>query len=164
MTVLSYKLRDASGALVAVHERGERENGAKTFTWRQPDGSLGLAGTPVAALPLYGIERLSGSATVLVVEGEKATDALLGIGVQAVGTVTGASATPSAIPLAELGGRRVVLWPDNDEVGRAHRQRIGAASLELLPTFVGSTGPTPRRTATRQTSSRPVRPGRPWRH
>ncbi len=126
MTVLHYELRDATGVLVALHERHEREDGIKSFVWRQPDGSPGLAGTPVAALPLYGIERLTASTTVLLVEGEKATDALLGIGVQAVGTVTGASATPSATPLAELGGRRVVLWADNDEVGRSHMQRIGA--------------------------------------
>lgn len=125
MTVLRYGLRDGSGVLVALHERRQRQDGTKSFTWRQPDGSPGLAGTPVVALPLYGVERLAGSASVLLVEGEKATDALLGIGVPAVGTVTGASATPSANPLAELGGRRVVLWADNDEVGRSHMQRSG---------------------------------------
>jgi hypothetical protein len=77
-----------------------------------------------ADLPLYGIERLSGSATVVIVEGEKAAEALLAIGVEAVGTVTGASGTPGAIPLAELTGRRVRVWPDNDDVGRKHMQRI----------------------------------------
>jgi len=127
MIVRRYELRDASGLVVALHERREREDGTKSFSWRQPDGSLGLAGAPVVDLPLYGIERLNGSSTVVVVEGEKTAEALLAIGVQAVGTATGASATPSAIPLADLTGRYVFVWPDNDDVGRAHMARLGAA-------------------------------------
>jgi hypothetical protein len=126
MIVRRYELRDASGVLVAIHERREREDGSKSFVWRQPDGSLGLAGTPVGDLPLYAIERLDASPTVVLVEGEKAAEALRAIGVQAVGTVTGASATPGAIPLADLTGRYVFVWADNDAVGRSHMQRIGA--------------------------------------
>lgn len=131
MTAKVYEIRDGSGALVALHERREHRDGTKSFTWRQPDGSPGLAGTPVAALPLYGIERLNGTPTVIVVEGEKAADALLEIGVQAVGTVTGASATPGAIPLAELTGRRVHVWPDNDDVGHKHMQRVAAGLVDI---------------------------------
>jgi len=63
---------------------------------------------------------------VVLVEGEKATNALLAIEVPAVGTVTGASSTPGAGPLAELTGRLVHLWPDNDEVGREHMLRVAA--------------------------------------
>ncbi|HEY5520449.1 MAG TPA: hypothetical protein VIK08_07310, partial [Candidatus Limnocylindrales bacterium] len=54
----------------------------------------------------------------------------------AVGTVTGAAATPGPGPLAELSGRRVFLWPDNDEVGRSHMQRIGE-SLAGIAAHVG---------------------------
>ncbi len=88
-------------------------------------------GLSSADLPLYGIERLNGSATVVLVEGEKAAEALLAIGVQAVGTVTGASGTPGAIALAELTGRLVRVWPDNDGVGRSHMARIGAALVGI---------------------------------
>lgn len=45
---------------MAVLERRERENGTKTFNWRQPEGLLGLAGTPVAALPLLQSARIRG--------------------------------------------------------------------------------------------------------
>jgi Protein of unknown function (DUF3631) len=46
------------------------------------------------------------------------------MGVQALGTVTGASGTPGALPLAELTGRLVSLWPDSDAVGRSHMAAI----------------------------------------
>jgi hypothetical protein len=119
-----FEVRDASGALVAVHERDDSGTD-KRFYWRQPGGTLGLAGVPASDLPLYGIDRLT-SHTVVVAEGEKATDALLAAGVPAVGTVTGASGTPSARVLADLAGKRAVLWPDADEVGKAHMERVGA--------------------------------------
>jgi len=88
-------------------------------------------------MPLYGIDRLSGSSTVIVVEGEKAADALLSIGVQAVGTVCGANTIPSPGVLAELTGRHVRCWPDNDAVGMAHMEMVargleGAASVGIV--------------------------------
>lgn len=125
-----YLIRDASGTLVAIHCRQDGRDG-KRMWWEQPDGRSGLGGLSIADLPLYGIDRLTGSPTVILVEGEKAADALRSIGVQAVGTVTGASGTPGAIPLAELTGRSVSLWADNDAVGRSHMQRI-AAVLERI--------------------------------
>jgi hypothetical protein len=121
--VTHYRICDASGALVAIHCRQDGPDG-KRMWWEQPDGTPGLGGLPSADLPLYGIERLTGSPTVILVEGEKAAEALLSIGVQAVGSVTGASATPGAMPLAELTGRRVTLWPDADAVGRLHMAAI----------------------------------------
>jgi hypothetical protein len=121
--VTHYRICDASGALVAIHCRQDGPDG-KRMCWEQPDGTSGVGGLPSADLPLYGIERLTGSSTVILVEGEKAAEALLSIGVQAVGSVTGASATPGAMPLAELTGRRVTLWPDADAVGRLHMAAI----------------------------------------
>jgi len=46
------------------------------------------------ALARPGRERLTVSPAVVVVEGQRTAEALLAIGVQAVGTVTGASGTP----------------------------------------------------------------------
>lgn len=124
--MIAYEIRDASGLLVAVHERHVRHDGSKTFTWCRPDGTRGLGGIPVANLPLYGIDRIDGLASsVVVVEGEKATDALHSIGIAAVGTVTGASSVPGPAAVAALTGLRVTLWPDSDEVGRRHMDRMG---------------------------------------
>jgi len=124
-TTAVFEVRDATGALVALHERLVHADGSKRFRWLQPDGSPGLGGIPVADLPLYGIERLDGMASVVVlVEGEKCAEALWSVGIAAVGTVTGAATAPSPTVLAELSGRRVTLWPDADEVGTKHMATI----------------------------------------
>jgi Protein of unknown function (DUF3631) len=124
-STLLFELRDASGALVALHERHDHADGSKRFSWRKPDGMPGLGSMPVVDLPLYGIERLDAMATtVVVVEGEKCAEKLWSVGIAAVGTVTGAATTPGPAALAELGGRRVILWPDADPVGRTHMAAI----------------------------------------
>src|SRR5215210_4573423 len=67
------------------------------------------------------------TSVVVLVEGEKAADALLEAGFCALGTVTGAGGTPEAEALQVLEGFEVVLWPDNDDQGRAHMERVAAA-------------------------------------
>ncbi len=129
-----YEIRDAQGELKAIHERIDHADGSKDFAWRQPNGTSGLNGTGVVDLPLYGSERIASwpQGTVpLIVEGEKDAHALLGVGVAALGTVTGAAATPSASPLGALAGRGVILAPDNDEAGRQHMQRTAVALAEF---------------------------------
>ncbi|MCC6673270.1 MAG: DUF927 domain-containing protein [Planctomycetes bacterium] len=64
---------------------------------------------------------------VVLAEGEKAADALAAAGILAVATVTGANVTPSDDTLKPLVGRSVYLWPDHDDPGRQHMQRIAAA-------------------------------------
>jgi DNA primase len=78
-------------------------------------------------LPLYGSERVQGwpkdDTIVILAEGEKAADALLQAGFCALGTVTGAGSTPGPEALGVLEGFEIVLWPDNDDQGRAHMER-----------------------------------------
>ena len=125
--------RDSDGHLVAVHVRKDGPNG-KEMWWERPDGSKGLGGLATSALPLYGSETLSAladGALVVVTEGEKAADALRTVGVNSVGTVTGAAGTPGddAIgPLLRLG---VVLWADYDDSGCQHMIRIAARLTAL---------------------------------
>ena len=121
--MIEYAVRDASGELVATHVRRDAPDGTKTMFWRLAGGTNGLNGVHVADLPLYGIERDLGR-SVVVTEGEKAADALLAAGIAAVGTVTGSSSAPSAAALAELAGKHVYLWPDADDVGRRHMEKI----------------------------------------
>jgi hypothetical protein len=120
-------VRDLDGRLFAVHARFEHR-GRKLFRWWR-DGRWSLGGLPVAAAPLWGSELLAlapKNRPVYVAEGEKAAAALLAAGAHALGTVTGAAGTPGAGPLEVLHGRRVILWPDADDVGRAHMARIAA--------------------------------------
>ena len=120
---------------VATHRRFDRDGSKKIVEWER-NGKPTLDGMRTDDLPLYGADLLPGAspdAVLLVNEGEKATDALLALGFTAVGTVTGAQGTPSIEtlkPLADHPGR-VILCPDNDQVGRDHMKRI-AASLKRL--------------------------------
>jgi len=131
-----YVIRAADGRPVAEHVRMDRPAG-KRMWWRLPGARrTGLGGVRTCDLPLYGTDRLRelpDGATVVATEGERAADALTARGIAAVGTVTGASGTPSDDVLRVLVGRDVVLWPDADDAGRGHMTRI-AAHLTVLGT------------------------------
>src|SRR5215207_5997784 len=124
----TYEIRDRGGVLRAFKRRYDYENGEKTTPWYQPDGKTkGLNGTPVKRMPLYGSERVADwpdEDLVVLVEGEKAKDALKEAGIHAVATTTGASVVPEPEVFAVLAGREVCLWPDNDDEGRRHMQGV----------------------------------------
>lgn len=118
-----YTIRDRAGEAQAIHVRNDMSDGGKRMSWKLPDGSLGLRGRPTGSLPLYmahGLDRWPSNEPVLLVEGEKAAQALVRAGFPAVGTVTGASGRPSDEVLRDLEGRVVHCWPDADQQGRAH--------------------------------------------
>lgn len=134
-----YEIRDREGVVRAVHVRLDGPNGKKVW-WNLPDGTSGLNGTPLGDLPLYGSEYVDTwpvDRPVVLCEGEKAAQALLDAGYPALGTVTGAAGTPGREALTVLEDRDVTLWPDADEPGRKHMDRIGrelrgmAASVQL---------------------------------
>jgi putative DNA primase/helicase len=122
------RLADGSGAGERIeHVRLDRPDGSKRVWWER-DGRKGLGGLSPSAFALYGSERLDTETTdVVVVEGEKAADALTSWGIAAVGTMTGAAAAPCRDALLPLAGRRVILWPDADEAGHGHMRAIAAA-------------------------------------
>jgi putative DNA primase/helicase len=130
-TITRYEIRDASGTLIAIHVRKDLPDGKKVW-WELPDGTRKLD-RPSTALPLYGIDRLPADAKeIVLVEGEKATEALLQNGIAALGTVTGASGVPCDAALRPLlSAFKVRLWPDNDPPGRKHMDKVGAALLRL---------------------------------
>ena len=134
--VRRFRLIDSGGRTVATHVR-EDLPGEKKIWW-EAHGKLGLNGTPLESLPLYRLPDVLAAdpaTPVIVCEGEKAADALADKGLLAVGTVTGAGATPSDKALAPLIGREVWLWPDNDQAGQEHMQRI-AARLHPTPRWI----------------------------
>jgi|GEM_PF-3406732 len=129
-----YEIRDQEGTVVAIHGREDYPVGPKRIWWELPGGTLGLGGRGLADLPLYGVDRLVNDTTeapAIVCEGEKAAQSLLDNGILAVGTATGSGGTPGDDALRPLLGGPVILWPDNDDVGRKHMERIGEALLRL---------------------------------
>jgi hypothetical protein len=125
-----WQVRDISGKLKGYHLRFDRPNGDKDCLWQRPSGEWGLNGTLLSTLPLYRSEHTGDwpeDVPVIVVEGEKAADALASVYPATLGTVTGASNTPGPEALEVLRGKRVILWADNDEEGRAHMRRVAEA-------------------------------------
>ena len=126
-----YTIAGRDGLPVAIHVRKDMADGGKMMPWEWPDGSSSSPDHPIepARLPLYRTDSLHADPIpmVFLTEGEKAADALAQLGVVALGTVTGAASTPGPDALAVLTGQHVVLWPDNDDVGREHMARIGRA-------------------------------------
>jgi hypothetical protein len=131
-----WPIQDANGVTVAEHHRVDDLVSGKLVWWVR-DGRNGLGGLSTTNLPLYGSELLKNrpGEAVVVTEGEKAADALRGLGVLALGTVTGASATPCPESLFVLQGRDVILWPDLDTPGLEHMKRIGHALHSIATTI-----------------------------
>jgi hypothetical protein len=129
-----YPVRDTSGELIATHVRIDDDDG-KRLIWLRATGESGLGDLALVDLPLYGIDRLGKASTVVVTEGEKAAHALIDAGIPAVGTVTGSSSCPSRRSLSDLAARHVVLWADNDDVGRAHMKRVAEGLRGIAATI-----------------------------
>lgn len=131
-----YQIRDVLGETVAEHVAVRWPGGQKRMHWRMPgcDPRDGLMGLSTPDLPLYGSERIPSfvvGQTVVVTEGEKARDALWALGFDALGTVTGASATPGEDALSVLLPFDVVLWPDHDREGYRHMNRVAHELVRL---------------------------------
>lgn len=126
-----YEIPTVDNISRAVHVREDYSDGSKRMWWETADGRQGLNGIKLSDLQLYGLPSLQDNDEVVVVEGEKAGDAGRSLGVPFVATVTGASAIPSDASLNPLLGRTVYLWPDNDEPGLKHMDRIARRLIEL---------------------------------
>jgi putative DNA primase/helicase len=125
-----YEIRDLQGEIKATHIRIEYSDGSKSMPWEP-------VGVKPAELPLYGINRTADSTdgeAIIVCEGEKPADSLWERGILAVGTVTGAGLNkqiPCDESLKPLKRFKVYLWPDNDDHGRDHMERIGKRLIDL---------------------------------
>lgn len=85
--------------------------------------------------PLYGLSRLAPGRAVLLVEGEKGADAAQATvgNVYAVLTWPGGAQAWRKADWSPLHGRKILLWPDADEPGRACMAAIGAHLLQHCP-------------------------------
>lgn len=81
--------------------------------------------------PLYRLHDLVAdpSRPVWWVEGEQKADALVGVGLMA--TTAGSATSDDGCDVEPLRGRRVIFWPDNDDPGRQHAERV-AAKLKAI--------------------------------
>jgi putative DNA primase/helicase len=136
---ISHAIRDLDGTVLCYHKRIYNKDDTKTIWWELPSGKMGLGGKPCEDLPLYGsqhIKKFDKERWVYLCEGEPSTDALLALGAQALGTVTGAPALHGKAAFFPLRGCKVVLWPDNDDNGRTQMQKAKAILQDIAAEVV----------------------------
>ena len=73
--------------------------------------------------PIYRAPAVSKAETVIVCEGEKCADILVLIGYEATTSAMGAGKAGRS-DWSCLKGKKVIVWPDNDEVGRKHGEDV----------------------------------------
>ncbi|MCG3775355.1 MAG: hypothetical protein JW395_2187 [Nitrospira sp.] len=125
--VCSYPYLDPVGVLVAEHGRFDTGTG-KAFSWRIPGHTWkeGLMGQPIHSLPIYGLPAALRAETVYICEGEKAADACIEHGLTAVCVGGGAAQTAFGDAFTPIQGKRIIIWPDNDDIGRAFAGRVAS--------------------------------------
>lgn len=118
--------------LIYVMARYETEAGKQFCPWTWRAGRWRSKGLPPPR-PLYGLERLEAhGGTTILVEGEKAADALQGATQRAsVLTWSGGANNWKHADWSVLRGRSCILWPDADTAGFAAMQGIAGLLLEL---------------------------------
>lgn len=107
--------------------------GDKTFRpFHEVEPGKWHLGEPAAPLPLFRVANLLArpNETVHYTEGEKCAHAL-----QAtcgyLATTCGSSSNANKTDFQPLAGRNVVIWPDNDEPGIKHAERVATKLQEL---------------------------------
>jgi hypothetical protein len=127
--VATYDYHDAAGELRYQVVRTE----PKHFRPRRPDGAGGwiwnLKGTERV---LYRLRDLQGRPTIYVVEGEKDSERLWGLGVPATTNPFGAGKWSASYTqqLVAAGCRTVVILPDNDAAGAAHARTVARSCVD----------------------------------
>lgn len=125
----AYSYTDAGGGLLFEVLRYR----PKAFRTRRPDGQGGWLWGPAGCLPvLYRLPRVLVADTVLVVEGEKDVDTA-----ERLGLPGDWAATCSPFGVCRwlprhsdmLGGKRVLICPDNDAPGQDHLLQVGLSLI-----------------------------------
>lgn len=113
-----YEARKDGVVVPAVHRR---------FSDREPKCDWDPKGVvKVNSLDFYNSWNIDPSKPIVICEGERAAEAVAAAGLQAVATY-GTSYTPSAAAVAMLGNADITLWPDADDEGRKHMEKIARA-------------------------------------
>lgn len=134
-----YRYQDANGHLVAEIERFDWErDGERKKTFRPWDVAR-RSYTHPETRPLYNLPNIIRAPEIVICEGEKAADALIAQNIDATTAMGGSNAPLEKTDWSPLQGRKVVIWPDNDQTGRDYAARLkthleahGALAVSIL--------------------------------
>lgn len=134
-----YRYTDPTGKIIAEIERYDWEkDGERRKTFRPWDVATRKYTHPETR-PLYNLPNIASAPEIIIAEGEKAADALIAQNIDATTAMGGSNAPLEKTDWAPLRGRKVVIWPDNDEGGKAYAARLkdhleanGALAVSIL--------------------------------
>jgi hypothetical protein len=113
----------AQGELIACVYRYDPPTGkefrpwdVRARMWRAPDPR-----------PIYNLPTVSTSRAIVLVEGEKCADALIGLGIVATTAMNGAKAPIDKTDWSPLRGKDVLIWPDRDSPGWEYAENAAKA-------------------------------------
>ena len=119
---------NADGNIMAMVRRYDLEDGSKEF---RPWDALNQKFAAPDPRPLYNLPGIKTSNQVVLVEGEKCADALIGLGICATTAMGGSNAPTGKTDWTPLTGKSVLIWPDNDETGKKYAGKA-RASIEAV--------------------------------
>lgn len=126
--VAVYRYEDSRGELLfeVVREHAYREDGSQVFRANgKPEKRVKPRFSyPPGPRPLYRIPDIDRADEVVLCEGENCADAVSACGWAATSAPGGSNTRLDAIDWRPLAGKRVILWPDNDEGGHAFMARV----------------------------------------
>ena len=112
--------------------RFDKPDGSKEFRPASRNEHGWVLSDPAGSLPLYRLNEIPPTGPVIVTEGEKCADAAWSIGLPAVTSPHGARSAGKA-DWSALGGRDVIILPDNDEAGRSYAAEVARILTSLDP-------------------------------
>lgn len=120
----TYRYQDPTGKILAEVDRFDwEENGEKHKTFR-PWDAVARKYHPPEVRPLYNLPNIISAPEIVIVEGEKAADALIAQDIDATTAMSGSNAPLEKTDWSPLNGRKIVIWPDNDAAGKAYAGRL----------------------------------------
>jgi len=124
---------DASGSPLGVVVRYETADGNKAVIpiSKQPDGPWAIKAMPTPRL-LYQLPTLADAERVYVCEGEKAADAVRGLGLVATTSPGGCKAARKS-DWSPLAGKTIIILPDHDEPGERYADDVRELLAKLTP-------------------------------
>jgi 5S rRNA maturation endonuclease (ribonuclease M5) len=135
----TWRYTDASGKLIATIERFDWIEGDKRKKVFRPWDVAQRKYTHPENRPLYNLPNIMRAPEIVVVEGEKAADALIAQNIDATTAMGGSNAPLEKTDWTPLRGRKVLIWPDNDDAGRAYAEKLkthleaqGALAVSVL--------------------------------
>jgi len=140
--VAHWSYRNQSGEIIGYTVRYESVTGEKEFCpFFKKNGDQWETGySSKDNRPLYNLDKVSQAGEeeeVWIVEGEKCADALTELGFVATTSPGGSNAAIKA-DWTPLAGRRVVIWPDNDQAGKVYAanvfrelEKVGESTLNV---------------------------------